>query len=270
MKKYLLPLPHLRNIVVSRVTPFFLAGCLFAACSEELDLDESLSDSEVPTGYRSADHDALKREFGQMLVSAVTDEPSVRELIKSEALKMFNNDYEVLYHMVKDRKVDAERTFREVLMKYSKGDSQLDKIESELPLLTILVPELPEGSFSAEIWDIETEIPAVALRIESEQGVPILAGAEELYLPHHLFPGFPVIVVKDNERVTIDGTIDDLTFDVPGSSYSYRFTDINFDNIHPKVSPENIVARIGGVDQKLLDARAIMDPINGWHRDHIY
>ncbi len=113
MKKFLNLSFSLNNVNVLRIIASLLAGFVFVSCNDELDLDNSsTNNSELPIHYLSPQHDALRKEFGQMLMSAVINEVGVRELIKSEALKMFNNDYEVLYHMVKDQKVDSERTFR--------------------------------------------------------------------------------------------------------------------------------------------------------------
>lgn len=258
-------LSSLQRLLVALLVCFFYTGCEDNFTEEE----SQISKEQIDYSY-NPHHDTLKRKFGQSLMNAVINEVGVRKLIKEEALKMFNNDYEVLYQMIKDQKVGSFYTFRDVLLKYSESQILFEEIESELPLLTILVPELPKESFSAETWDAETEIPAVALRIRSEEGVPILFGDEEEYLPRHLFPGFPVIVVKDNERVITTTTIDELTFETPGLSYLYKFTDANFDNIHRKSVSENIAARIGTVDQKLINAWNIMKPISGWQRDHIY
>lgn len=42
-------------------------------------------------------HDNLKREFGKVLATVLFEEVGVRKLIREEALKKFNNDFEVLY-----------------------------------------------------------------------------------------------------------------------------------------------------------------------------
>ena len=217
-------------------------------------------------------HDNLKREFGKVLATVLFEEVGVRKLIREEALKKFNNDFEVLYQMVKDQPLSGGGTLHETLLEHSGNESLLKEIERELPLLTILVPELPQNSFSAETWDVETQLPVVGLRIWSEQGVPILVGnGEDFYLPFDLTPGFPVVVVKDNERVTTTDIADEFTFKAPNSNFYFRFTDGNFNNLEGTITDNNPLAR-GSVSmhQKIINARNIMDPIDGWQRDHVY
>jgi len=48
------------------------------------------------------------------------------------------------------------KTFRDLLLKRCGNESLFEEIEREMPLLTILVPELPKNSFSAVNWDVET------------------------------------------------------------------------------------------------------------------
>jgi len=94
----------------------------------------------------------------------------------------------------------------------------------------------------------------------------------EFQLPFDLAPAFPVVVVKDNERVTTSISANELTFQVPNSPFLYQFTDENFDNRKGRTD-RNAAARTVFstlMDQKLIDARNLMDPVDGWQRDHIY
>lgn len=86
------------------------------------------------------------------------------------------------------------------------NDTRVEEIEAKLPLLTIFVPTLPESSFSADLWNTENEIPEVALRFSSTNDVPIFdTDEEEMYvLDSDLIPSYPIVVVKDNERIRID------------------------------------------------------------------
>lgn len=49
-------------------------------------------------------------------------------------------------------------------------------VENQIPNLTIFVPELPDNSFSAELWDVETDIPDVGVRTFDTEGVPAFNG----------------------------------------------------------------------------------------------
>jgi len=215
-------------------------------------------------------HDQLKKAFGKALSPLLFEEEGLRSLIREEALKQFNHDYEVLYHMIKDRPVNGNKTFRDLLRERTGGDeSLLKEIEKQLPLLTIMVPELPNNSFSAKTWDVATQLPLVGLRVHSTQGVPMLVGdGSEFNLPFDQIPGYPVVVIKDNERVITTASAGENTFKAPNTSFYYAFTDRNFNNL----ANRNAAARVvfTPIAQKLIDARTIMDPIQGWHRDYIY
>jgi hypothetical protein len=71
-----------------------------------------------------------------------------------------------------------------------------------MPLLTIFVPTLPEGSFSAETWNTSADVPFVAIRRSDTNDVPIISPeGEEYLLDASLIPSYPVVVVKENERL---------------------------------------------------------------------
>lgn len=255
-----------------------LVLCLTLPMCKQPEILKETDNSPAATKER---RDQFTKEFGKALARVLFEEQGVRQLIKTEALKQFNKDYDVLYHMVKDQPVRDGKTFRQLIAQAIRTTSSadfpaarekplLEEIEKELPLLTIMVPELPENSFSAEIWDAATQIPLVGLRVWNKEGVPMLAGnGEEAFFPFGVMPAFPVVVVKENERITITHQPDELTFKAPNTDFYYQFTDDNFNNL--KKPSKNSGARITfSMNQKLIDARDIMNPVDGWHRDYIY
>lgn len=76
-------------------------------------------------------------EFSQVLSKAVTQNAEVRDFIKAQALKRFDNGYDVFYPLVKDLPLEDGRTFKEVLSQYAPSASSLDKIEQAVPLLNV-------------------------------------------------------------------------------------------------------------------------------------
>lgn len=251
--------------------------CMTILGSCRSDKEEIAPDNKVSSLRTNLKDDQLKRIFGTALVNAFIDEPGIRVMIKEEALKRFNFDYEVLYHMVKHYPVKGEETFRDILLHYFDDVSVLEEIESQSPLLTIMIPELPENSFSAELWDAQSQIPAVALRIKSEKGVPILRKTydgvmEEDYVPFNQIPGFPVVVIKDNERIEVSAKDDELTFSVPNETFRLRFTHANFDNRENIPFSKNEERFVFNPDPKLIQAKQYKDndPNFLWHRDYIY
>ena len=53
--------------------------------------------------------------FSKILSKAVSNNSDLRAFIKEEALKMTDNDYDVFYPLVKNKKVTADKTFKEIL-----------------------------------------------------------------------------------------------------------------------------------------------------------
>lgn len=50
-------------------------------------------------------------------MKSLNESKALRNLIKNESLKMFDNDYDVLYQMIKDEKLENNLTFRQILIK---------------------------------------------------------------------------------------------------------------------------------------------------------
>ena len=55
----------------------------------------------------------IKKEFGAALAKVLKDSPAVRKLIKDEALKQIDFDYDVLYLLVKDEILSDNTTLEE-------------------------------------------------------------------------------------------------------------------------------------------------------------
>lgn len=193
---------------------FFVLCILFSAvsCNKPHDfLPESDSDrasslrvgTEVDKLYDSNSN--LKREFGKALVKSMKESRAPRELIRTKALEMFNKDYDVLYGMIADEKLENNVTVNELMLKNMADKKTMTDLKKISPTLTILVPELPENSFNAEKWDTSTEIPRVAIRLTTSNDVPVidLDGSERV-IEWKYTPAFPVLVIKDNERVVAE------------------------------------------------------------------
>lgn len=179
---------------------FIIAGCawlLFAtSCKKEISSDQIAVD-KAKMDYP----EYISRVFAKAL-----GDRQIRNFIKAEALKKFDKDYDVLYQLVKDNKLENGETFAVALERYSDDSLFFRKSLENQPLLTIYVPELEK--FSAESWDVTTQIPLVAVRNLSEKkaGKPLLAYDEkggERELSYTTSPNFPVVVLKANERVTV-------------------------------------------------------------------
>lgn len=251
---------------------FSLALCVtltFTSCREE---GFDAKDQE-PTVMDNKDYSNLQKSFGQALAKALIESKEIRAFLKEQALLMFDKDYDVLYQLVKERPLSNGKSFREALLPYFSSEDQLQDIERKLPLLTIFVPELPEGSFSAHTWNTDDQIPYVALSQKKTNEVPIISDeGEEFVLKGNMIPGFPVVVLKDNERVTVRSFsssqgANKRSFQTQDNA-NFEFIDESFDNLNPVAAANNSSKRATlSIDPKLIAARNYGLE---WHRDHIY
>jgi hypothetical protein len=267
----------------------------------------------------------LMETFG-MGISKAMQYPRFRQLIKTEAIKRFNKDTDVLYAMIRDVPINfppysrtgegaesqtAVSTLHDFLLPFFGSEGVLADAENALPLLTIFVPTLPEDSFSAELWDVhdDEQIPDVALALKNISYVPVIGREDEKYLIEPgWFPGYPIVVLKENERVITDqsprfdeldtriilgkgsnsGAVrmdfgeTDIRGDLEIVEYSYRFRDNNFDpapsartgasngiqSLFQGIDPENLPEYLINA-HKAVNPPGSSEPI-GWQRDNIY
>lgn len=230
-------------------------------------------------------------KFGKGISKALHNQ-EFRMLLKKEALKRFNKDTDVLYHSIKDKPINSSvllkstnvefLTLHEFLIPFFESEAELIAFENNLPLLTIFVPELPEESFSAELWDVNDieQIPDVALRLDNITYTPVIGRDDFNYLvaPEDV-PSWPIVVLKENERVvsSIDATYNELNtrvIDTDGS-VDYKFIDNNFDPIFISSTQGTLSGFEGANDnfipQSLKNAYdTFANDSYGWHRDNIY
>lgn len=171
------------------------------------DLDTQIPQSQNVTEAPLNHEDRLRTEFGKILAKAVND-GDVRRLLKEESMKQFDNDYDVLFQMVKDKALKPTGiTFMQYLNSLAGSNDLMRYVDKDLPLVTILVPSL--RNFSAEKWDVSIEIPSVAVvnSNHSEKKKMSLVAFDykgnTLSMASNEEPNNPVIVVKENERVVV-------------------------------------------------------------------
>lgn len=255
---------------------FFYSLALSSCDKDNSDLTSTnLQNSKVDRLYD--ENSSLKREFGKSLVKSMHESKALRNLIKNESLKMFDNDYEVLYYMIRDEKVENGITVRDLIFKNLDDGSLLNTIELNNPTLTILVPVLPEDSFSANLWDAENQIPKVAIRLTTSNDVPIINqdGSEEILQAKYI-PGFPVIVLKDNERIisSNNSTSKNLKTNSVAviNGINYKFLDNCFDG-SKKINVQTArTVPVSSLDSKIITAynTYTVANVDGWQRDYIY
>ena len=228
--------------------------------------------------------DELKDIFGRGVAKAFAESISFRKLIKEKALEMFDRDYDVLYHLIKNEDLDNGGTVRDLLLKHI-GEEELSEIERTIPLLTLFVPELPENTFSASLWNVTEQIPVVGITSNKTNNVNIINSDGDAYvLPCHVAPGFPVVVVKECERVVVTeggkSTASGRT--MSGGGVSFQFLGDCFDgSLKIAKSDQEIGAtqtssngRLTALSLtkhlKLMLAYTAFPNTNGWQRDYMY
>jgi len=154
--------------------------------------------------------------------------------LKEEAIKKFDKNYNVLYYLVKDRKI-KEKTFRELLVETS-SEEQISQIENNVPLLNILIPEIALFNIKAENLEIkDNEIPVA---VKKENGTYLyLNGKMEMIVPKGEIPDFYVLVVRENDRVdptsiSYNKITNIAASKVPNLEKQIRFLSPEYDNIN--------------------------------------
>lgn len=163
------------------------------------------------------------REFSQILSKALSSEPEMRDFIKTEALKQFDKDYDVFYPWVKDIEIaNTGKTFKEVLLTYD-TNSKLESIEESLPLLNIFVPDWGWiEAFSINNWDIANNNISVGYLSNQYDLNVYTNGHFDGIIPAGNIPDFPIVLVKNNERMKISPT-------TRSGETVYEFIDPEFD-----------------------------------------
>ena len=265
----------------------FLVYLSVASCNESLnDIDKNVVSATFLE--QSESNLILKQKFSSALVKVLGQNEEVRSLIKEEALKQIDFDYDVLYCLIKDKQLKNGVTLEEYLEKYLTSD-ELKCIHKQLPTLTLFVPTLPENSFSVHSWNTIDELPAVAVKVSDNNDVKIYYGnGETEVFPADIIPGFPVVVVKENERIVRNGEILSKTVSENIEDTNLIFVDEIFNNLHgkdlvntktranrpdrpvplPKVdNPEDYLP---ANMKKTYEAYKIYKNTTGWQRDYIY
>jgi hypothetical protein len=213
--------------------------------------------------------------LAKAVMGALNESQSFRELLKKESIKMFDKDYDVLYQIIKNEKIEGDFTVRDIILKYMPNEDVLNKIEKDNPTLTFFIPELPENSFSAKSWDAKSQIPKIAIRISGSNLVSFInQDGSEYTMESKFIPGFPVIVIKDNERVISNKHTGFNTTSsrvlAANDDYNYKFISDCFDNT--KNDSSDLQKRISfyNMDLKYKLAYDFYETADGWQRDYIY
>lgn len=192
----------------------FLSSFILCCCTKT---EESLT---------SQKEQSLKDDFAVILSKAVHENYDLRQFLKNEALKEFDKDYDVFYPYVKDKQVDGTLSFREILSQYDEK-GVLPIVESKCPLLNILIPDWSWiEAFSVKDWDIQDNDMSIVVYSDDNKDYAVYSnGQENGVLSLGEIPGFPVLIIKDNDRLKSVST---------KSGFNYSFIDEAFNGASTK------------------------------------
>jgi len=142
--------------------------------------------------------EAHKERFAAILSKAVYEREDVRTFLKEEALVQFDKNYDVFYPMVRAKTIGGE-SFRDILLSHS-SEQELSEIERNVPLLNVLLADIPVLGIKPEAMDVADEEIPVAIAKESATAL-YLNGIKEGDLEKGEVPGFHLFVVNENKRV---------------------------------------------------------------------
>lgn len=208
----------------TKILPLLLcAGLGLTACTNDL-TDAEPADHTQNTKTQTENKEALLTEFAQSLSRAVYADRDLRQFLKTEASRQFDKNYDVLYQKVKNEKVGSA-TFRDVLRRYI-SEEKLEAVESAVPELNILMPEIPMFDVRATNYDVSDKELPVAVAGKA-QNTLYLNGEKAASLRLDEVPDFHVLVVNVNKRVVVN----------PHRTRGTQEADFQFR--HPEYDPAN-------------------------------
>jgi hypothetical protein len=182
---------------------------ILAGCNNELREIEKLPNSSqtfTQTSTTVIDYTKINNNMERVAIEFAKSLKSqeIRNLIKTEALEMFDGDYDILYKNLSLKKLANGLTFESHL---SRQDDKIKNQVAEISKFQVSVP------VHCESWDADNYIPLVAI---APQGIPekeikqikaFDADGNVHFLDGQKSPDKPVIVLGASERTDINGNL---------------------------------------------------------------
>lgn len=182
---------------------FYLSLCTLlylTECTNEL--------PDVPNDYSKIplnefQNNNTNKTFATILAKAINND-EIKQFIKEESLKEVDKDYDVIYHLIKNKKINNSLTFKDALAQYCTNSHYLDSITNNDPALTISIPYI-NSSINAKVWDIHQK-PLVVYKsstltpddkyLEQIDDLGNTSNIERFISPNNI-----TLIVKSNERL---------------------------------------------------------------------
>lgn len=195
--------------------------CIATLSCEKEDLT---SDAPTSSSKNTEMESKYLEQFSIILSKAVANDKDLRDFIKNESIKQFDKDYDIFYPFVKDEILASGLSFRDAILKFT-TPKELGRIEAHCPLLNIFVPDWSWiNGYSAETWDTSDNFVTVSKKSNEKRHTIYYNGSIYDTLDVSGFPSYPVLIVKNNERLRISNAR------TKSSGTTYEFTHKEFDN----------------------------------------
>ncbi|GAB4183216.1 MAG: hypothetical protein OHK0057_37290 [Thermoflexibacter sp.] len=176
---------------------------------EVVNVNEKASQStSSPFNDERFNYDEINRnleEFALALAKEMAN-PEIRKLIKTEAMKQFDGDYDILYKNFKNLKMQNGLSIEEHLQQKNRN---VRTQASKIPKFQISVPVNCEG------WDTDNYIPLVIIAPQAqgiiERDIKQLKAFDHkgnvYFIDGQKVPDKPVIVLGRSERTDLEGNV---------------------------------------------------------------
>jgi hypothetical protein len=225
------------NLLVTFITQIMFIALLltYIGCDDYLNDADTLNTNTSP-GFHSISLLKSSNEKYQQINDAIEDfalivahslqDKELREFYKSEAMRKFDGDFDVLYSNVKDNYVGKESLHsrlseianyitRETKLEFKTEFNTIDELTSKIPKLQIAIP------VNCEEWNTNNFIPPVAClnselknksvtHVKSYESDGKLTMIEKKITPKH-----PVVVISINERLDENGNVRECYLEKP-------------------------------------------------------
>jgi len=186
---------------MKKILLFFSLVLFFTQCSEDNlndNIDISSSKLESKNSLSLEERNAYLKKFSEILSKSIYDNTNLRKFLKEEALKKFDNDYDVLYQIIKNKTINGV-TFRDILISNS-SENEINNIENNIPLLNILIPNIEMFNINANNLDInDNDIPVIFAK--EDENIYYFNGKKEITTSKEEIPNFHSFIINENNTI---------------------------------------------------------------------
>jgi hypothetical protein len=199
-----------RTNIIKKSIWLFLIAIIFNSCEKDelkhlSDTKNSIANSQLENNNISSKLDSAAKQLALCMGNQ-----QIRQLIKSEAAKKFDGDFEVLWSNFRktiDRNMSENKNLPVMQAAEINCLQNIANMAAEIPQLQIAVP------VQCEEWNVDSHIPLVAFDplTGDENEVKMIKAYDAEGNAHYIdawrLPDVPIVVVGINERTDENGKL---------------------------------------------------------------